>query len=644
MFAVLSRLTGAFVVISYVLAVAACGGGGGGSKDLQVSTSSVDFTAVFNTPAPVAKNYSISWSRTDVAGVVIGYPPTQPEPRWLSISTNGNTNPVTVTFNVNLDSMSVGTYSTTVRVVSGTANLNVIDVVDIPVSLTIVDEIISSPLDVVMEMNVGEASTEIQTLNLSQAGAEITPTGISALPNDNWLHARLSNNAVEFSTTQNASALAQGLYEANVLIAHEFGSVSVPVSLHVNQKAVNFVSPYAGTTNKAGDVIIRGHGFSGLSNPEVLFGDTSALSINLVSDSEIHASYPALAAGAYEVSVKDMTTTLPSNASLQVSDAPAYTYVSIARSGGLQRAIYDAQRQAIYITDEIEHHLERYKYNGSSWDVSAINYPISSDGTDAAISPDGQSLYTTNYNSISVFDLDSVSLVDRISTVNFNTDPGSIQAPSLNRIAFANDGKALVTSAGKNNLFSYDIVSGGFKSLSTEFGYVNRFVMASGDGSKIFLPSHDISTIEKAAASYDASSEQLTVSSRLTSNLIEMSVDGSGSRVILSDYRNDQAYVYDENYNELGILPPLNSLDLFSSRVSHALSPDGTRAYLYISTSGKLHVLDLTASDGANGFVEIGSGTVIPDAPADWTKMSISPDGGSLFISSNSQLIVFPVP
>lgn len=245
---------------------------------------------------------------------------------------------------------------------------------------------------------------------------------------------------------------------------------------------------------------------------------------------------------------------------------------------------------------------------------------------------------TANLNVIDIVDVPvSLTIVDEIITspldvvLEMNVGEATADTQSLNLFQCGSEIDPQV-------LVYYRMITG------CRPAFLSLFVMASGDGSKIFLPSHDISSIEKAAASYDASSEQLTIFSTLTSSLTDMSVDGRGSRVILSDYRNDQAYVYDENYNQLGILPPLNGLDLISSRVSHALSPDGSRAYLYISSSGKLHVLDLTTSDGADGFAEIGSGTVISDAPTDWTKMTISPDGGSLFISSNSQLIVFPVP
>jgi hypothetical protein len=112
----------------------------------------------------------------------------------------------------------------------------------------------------------------------------------------------------------------------------------------------------------------------------------------------------------------------------------------------------------------------------------------------------------------------------------------------------------------------------------------------------------------------------------------------------MSDYLSDQAYVYDGNYNQLGLLPQLNGLDLFFTKTSFVISPDGTRAYVYISSTGLLHELDLTTSDGSNGFAEIGVGTSIVNAPTSATKMSISPDGGILFIVANDQVIVQPVP
>jgi len=54
--------------------------------------------------------------------------------------------------------------------------------------------------------------------------------------------------------------------------------------------------------------------------------------------------------------------------------------------------------------------------------------------------------------------------------------------------------------------------------------------------------------------------------------------------------------------------------------------------------------LDLTTSDGSNGFAEIGVGTSIVNAPTSSMKMSISPDGGILFIVANDQVTVQPVP
>ena len=622
-----------------LITLSACSsdGGGGSTKDLHVNTNSISFTAAQNGNSSLSQNFLITWSRPDVAGVAIGYPPNSTLPSWLDISATGNASPVTMTISVDPGSLGVGRYETTLRIVSGTVNLDIIDIIDIPLTLTIVAEVTALPSNVGIEMNVGEMPAEIETVNLMQSGVVIAPSNVSNTVSADWLSASINNNDIQIATTSSALALAEGAYQTNVTISHDYGNLVVPVTLNVYQKSVNFVSPYIATAGVSGDVIIRGHGFSSLSNPSVLFGSTPALSLEVISDSEIHANYPALTASSHNVIVQDMTITLPSSANLVVTDAPAYSYAAIARTGSVNKAIYDAERQAIYISDATENELERYTFNGTGWDFSALNY-TSSDGAAVAITPDGKKLYKLNFVTITEIDLDTFTIINEFWPYN--------AGPSLGWIVFSNDGKALISSSSEYNLFTYDILSGALYTLSTDFSYANRYIMASADGSKVFMPSRNITTIQELATYYDATTGQLITSTTLTSHIFDMSVDKTGNRIILADNLNDQAYVYDQNYNQLGILPPLEGLDLFFTHTSLVISPDGTRAYVYVGTTGLLHVLDLTITDGGNGFVEIGTGISLQDPlPTNSvTKMSISPDGGTLFIVSNGQLIIQPVP
>ena len=72
-----------------------------------------------------------------------------------------------------------------------------------------------------------------------------------------------------------------------------------------------------------------------------------------------------------------------------------------------------------------------------------------------------------------------------------------------------------------------------------------------------------------------------------------------------------------------------------------ALSPDGTRAYQYVSGT-LLRTFDVSSPD--QSVSEIGSGTVLPSDPGANPVMTISPDGGTLFIAGADAIVVVPAP
>lgn len=65
------------------------------------------------------------------------------------------------------------------------------------------------------------------------------------------------------------------------------------------------VSPRVITASQPGDVVIRGRGFTGATS--VRFGSVAASALTVVSDLEIHASYPTLAPALYPVSIDSGT-------------------------------------------------------------------------------------------------------------------------------------------------------------------------------------------------------------------------------------------------------------------------------------------------------------------------------------------------
>lgn len=145
-------LTLRLVLLSIVtLSIAACGGGGGGGGNggggggnsgstLSVSVGSINIAANRGDALPSAQVFTVSWTGSRVAGFVIGVPPGETTPPWLNITTSGSTSPVTVTAGVATTDLDAGTYSVTLRIVTGDANANPIRTVDVPLTYTVTDD------------------------------------------------------------------------------------------------------------------------------------------------------------------------------------------------------------------------------------------------------------------------------------------------------------------------------------------------------------------------------------------------------------------------------------------------------------------------------------------------------------------------
>ena len=99
--------------------------------------------------------------------------------------------------------------------------------------------------------------------------------------------------------------------------------------------------------------------------------------------------------------------------------------------------------------------------------------------------------------------------------------------------------------------------------------------------------------------------------------------------------------VYDANFQKLGNLPGPNTVV--------ALSPGGSKAYTYLQNTTVLHTYNLngtlTPADPDTGlFPEIGTGTSLPSNPGLNPVMTVSPDGGNLFIAGDAGIVVVPAP
>lgn len=176
-----------------------CLGGGGGSgkngsagEGLSLSVASISFAASSNAPVlPASQDVSISYTGSDVYSVVLGYPPEVSIPSWLTLSSIGNGNPLTLRLSVNTTSLAPATYSTTVRVASRRIDESIIAYRDVAVSY-----VVSAAL------NLNPAELNSHKLSVSANGI-----ALASMPTVSHLnHTVVVSDAADIATQWTASA------------------------------------------------------------------------------------------------------------------------------------------------------------------------------------------------------------------------------------------------------------------------------------------------------------------------------------------------------------------------------------------------------------------------------------------------------
>ena len=651
-----------FASIVFCLLLAAChgGGGGGGSSSssssggLSLSTNVLTFTAPNTNSTPPSQ--IITATVTGVTSGTLYIKIVSTGPAVASVTNITITSSTTGQGTINpapANTLGVGTFTSTITVYACTTDPNCSS-----------GQLAGSPQTVTVTYTIGAELSVSPTAVTYFAGPDVVPAAKSVTLSSNgasaswtrsityvsgtagWLSMNpASGNALPANITANATGMPAGTYRADVTFTSGSASISVPVTLVVKTAGVTFVSPYVGTTNVAGDVIIRGFGFTTLSSPNVLFGATNAASVNVISDTEIRASYPALAAGNYPVAVKNATQTLPTRAQLKVVDAPSFPYAAIQRPAGAtsgllsSNLIYDAERRAIVLCDindisgGLTDRIERYRFStGTTWVTDSVIdfvYPHNYTTT-IALSPDGTELLKSEFGGINHVDLANWTPTG-MGSVTSLSPYGALGG----RMAVSNDGGAVGPTYSPNLFYWYDILDRTFITLgipSTSWTALNRFVSASGDGSMLVLPN----TVSTAASLYyyDAGNQNITGTSTTTTYSDMVSVNRTGSRSIVR-IASAQYAVHDGSFNSIGSLPSLDAA---------VISPTGNFAYTYVSANHTIHKYDLNSPNGSGGFTEVGSGTTLADSPGTGVAMTISPDGGTLFLAGSDLVLITPAP
>jgi hypothetical protein len=440
-----------------------------------------------------------------------------------------------------------------------------------------------------------------------------------------------------------------GTYTGTIVFAAGASQASVPITVVVVDPKVELVAPYVGTSGRAGDVILRGHGFTAAAL-QVDFGGAAATASTFVSDTEIRASYPALAAGSYPVHVRNGGAPLATRATLVVVDPPAYAAATIPRSGPNPdpyplNLVYDDERKSIYVMDNSGNRIEAYGFT-DAWRATLPPFV----GTPPALNP--RMAFAPDGTEILMASNDRLWRVDPATLMPVGavpTTPPVASTESSNTIAYANDGRALVSTTDKTggtSLFSYDMLTQQLAPLSTDPELAFREIFASGDGSMLLLATGEsLNELNfKPVIAYDAGTGTLTTHATVKTGGTFASLDRTAAHIVmvsLASFPADQRItVYDHDLNELGKLPtPLEGV---------VISPDGTTVFAYEAGSGgpgTLRKFDLTSPPVNGVFPEVGGGTPVPDSlGTTFLPMAISADGGSLFLAGDQKIVVMPAP
>lgn len=545
---------------------------------------------------------------------------------WLTLSQTTGSATTATDITASFSSLPVGIYAASIDIISNGGTVTT----TIPVTYSVIDPQ-TNPVQLSYQVDLNTQAADLQTvLTILSNFAGSNPSANWSITSDvNWITFSqssgdtVSQNQVTVSVVSaEVSNLGNGTHTGTVTLSSTTAGVNdwiVPVTMVVNLPQVNYVSPYVALSSTTGNVIIRGSGFTGITNQAINVGASPASSINVISDTEIRISHPSLTAGAHSVTIPNQLNIAMTRADLQVVNPVSYSSGSVATSGSnKQRAIYDAPRQTLYVADTSFSELERYHWNGTSWVADSLSI---ANLLDIALTPDGKEIIAVGLFTIHHIDLNSF--------INIAQHTLSETATS---IAMTNDGYAMIGSQSiSSGYFKYNVLtrSDTFIPSNGSAALANPAFAGSYDGSKLFLAGGSGAQAQYVYTYESADNGTLQESSLVQSiNLVD--TDLTGSRVLF-----DTDQVYDDLLNYQGSLVGMSAT---------TLSKDGNLAYCYNFSPRAIRIYDLTNPNGSGGFNQSGSDLAFATSPGSVKRLALTPSEKNIFIVGSTAVVIVPIP
>jgi hypothetical protein len=546
---------------------------------------------------------------------------------WATFPASGTSLPATL--NVGASPLDAGIYTAALQL-SITGN-NLL----LPVTYNVVKALAPSPVSLTYSVGTTVAPANLSG-TLSVGTNYVVPKNINwnAATDVTWLQVSPSSgstNSNDSLTAMLAQAqvdqLVNGTYTGNIILSSaqpQVSDVSVPVSLTVDRAQLNYVSPYVAVANSSAEVILRGRKFNEVSVQNVTFGGVPASAFTVVSDSEIRATHPALAAGTYPVVVVTSGGNLGSLANLVVTTPTTMPNLTFQHADVYKGILHDPERNTLLVFPWGGNYIERHVYNGASWASSSVTLPYAIYGA-GQFSPDGKEIVIGTQDD-RLMRLDAASL-----NVLSATAPLTVYPSGLESLAVLNDGNVLVASGTSfaTELTLFNLKTQTFTSLTN--GNLDKglaSISVPPDGSRAVLKFQD-----ESLHVFDAGTGQLTaVAGALVGGNAKYS--RNGGRIV-----SNNSHIYDASFNLLGQLPYDNASPNGCFTSQAVISPDGTRAYTYCSS--RIYTYDLTVATLGGYFPAIGSYLNV----VQWMNfLSVSFDGKTLFLNDSKEVRIVPLP
>jgi len=443
-------------------------------------------------------------------------------------------------------------------------------------------------------------------------------------------------------------------------IATSPATINVGYQVGVVTPPPESLAPSVGAASVAGNVVLRGSGFTPVTS--VSFGATPAVEFTVMSDSEIRATYPALAAGALAISLNGGA--VPFGQSLTLVPAGTLAAATLAYNTppqSMRGLAFDPVTQTLFagvgISPATSNQLSAYTFASGGWQLTQS--PTVANLRNLALSLDGTRL-------LAITDTTVVDLIPTSLVAQATTTLSAVSDPFLKGIVATNDGQAFITSssstAAPGQHFLYNVAlrtfTGPFNSYSfPETGGPDngtRAVIVQGGGVLAVQQYSAFTGLVSATALSLAHSHPVV---GRVENINLPAFDRDGKRMLVAGFNGGTFHaVYDANFAELGRVP---SSDLVSgtpvNTAAYAISPDAARGYILQIGAGvcRVRAFDLRTPPGAGAPYQEVTVTgfpinLSPNCPSSAfdqaTRILVNPPGDTLFIAGNLSIKVVRLP